>query len=557
MLNTRIGSDRYRNTSIKESVMSSVITPDQKKEIIKIFDATGFRYFKSGKWFFTGSRKKTTANSFYTELNFPGALEAVPALQMLDYLWTKKQFPHDEFSKIVTEYSVKYLPESQITSIAAEEMADKKVVEEELEDMTEYIRSLVPTINVGKGAKDRVILLDPHRDHRPAIDIDPELYMMLLELDLAKLMVNPEVLKVMTCFDPYNLKNLFVRKSKSGSITSWHVNYYVAPHWRHQEVMPAYDGFIKTLIDHLFPNELEKEYVLDWLHYAIAYRNDTLLSLIGARGTGKGILLGDILSLLIGEDYREIVNQEILTEKFNGAFKNKRYVFFDEVDISGDRELNRVRAFCNNTIAVEKKGEDSETIDNYTSIGLTSNNKKEFRVEPQERRFSVPEVTEVPLLKIVSEDEVEDFCRRIRDPENTEIAAFGNFLLQRKPKNSSRLPLRGKYFFDLCRLSMPEWKLYIIEYIINEGEIGERILNSTLVKKFKKVHGEHAPFATKKGSIETFLLDYFHEGQCRIGKIVDAWDPQRSRDTFGILPDEEFLLKYGKKYKTGNEIDAL
>lgn len=530
------------------------LTQPEKDALKVLFKNAGFLFIDSGKYRFTNKRKTTSMSTFLKMLGAPGCFEGNRDLVNLDNAFLRKSISayYPALDELAAEWSRENKPASLILSTPEVDESDEK----EAESAADYIRTLVPCINIAKGTKDQLVLLDPHRENRPAIDIEPEVFLALTERNIGNMISDDSVLKVMTTFDPYTLKSLYVRETKTGSLTTWHVNYYIPPRWRFLDVAPAYDGFIKKLVEHLFPNEDEREYVLDWLHYAIVFRNDTVLCLIGPRGTGKGVLLKDVLGQLIGEEYREIVNQEILTDKFNAAFKNKRYIFFDEVNVSGDRELNKFKAFCNSTIALEEKGRDSETIENYTSLGLSSNDKKDFKAEPQERRFSVPEVTDTPLLDICSEEEVEDFITRISNPESAEIAAFGNWLIQRKPKNSSRRPLKGKYFFNLCRLSMPEWKTYIIDFLVNEGIVGECILNSTISKKFKKAHGEHAHFATKRGTIETFLGDYYHEGVCRIGRVVDAWDSQRGRDTFAILPDEDFLRKFGANYRDVVETEA-
>lgn len=538
-----------------------MFTDAEKSSIRDIFRDAGFSHKEQDKYVFSTGKKTNSSTTFFKTIGAPSCFQTKGLLALeVQFLRSKDLGPlWSDFSKEIDAWSDLNKP-SQVMANTVD-VTQLGLEDIEAEDPTSYIQSLVPTINISKNAKDPVILLDPHRDHRPALEINPEMYMAMVGRDFQTMISDPSILKVFATFDPYNLRSLFVKESKKGSLKTWHVNYYVAPRWRFVDAEPAYEGFIKKLIDHLIPDPYEREYVLDWLHYAIVFRNDTVLCLIGPRGTGKGILLKDILSQLIGEDYREIVNQEILTDKFNGAFKNRRYIFFDEVNVSGERELNKFKAFCNSTIVVEEKGQDSETIDNFTSLGLSSNDKKDFRAEPQERRFSVPEVAAEPLLTVATEQEIEDFVRRIADPESKELAAFGNFLIQRKPKNTSRQPLKGRHFFNLCRLSMPEWKSYIIEYITHEAVPGELILCSNLTKKFKKIHGENAPFATKRGSIETFLGDYFHEGSHRLGRVVDAWDAQRGRDTFAIMPDDNFLLKYGqnkpKLDSDDNALDAL
>jgi hypothetical protein len=524
----------------------------EKSALKQIFKHAGFKRFESGRYIFAGNVKTTSVKNFLKQIGAPECFGKFPELAAIGFSYLSNKLDLSSFEEVVVEWSEENAKPKIVLSTAT--VTEEE--EAEAEDAMSFIQTLVPAINISPNAKDELILLDPHKEFRPVMDINPEIFLTLTETTVINLIRDEEVRKVVTTFNPYILKSLYVAPTKKGSLTTWNVNYYVAPAWRFLEVAPAYDGFIKKLIEHLFPNENEREYVLDWLHYSIVFRNDTVLCLIGARGTGKGILLKDILSQLIGEDYREIVNQEILTDKFNGAFKNRRYIFFDEVNVSGDRELNKFKAFCNSTIALEEKGQDSETIENFTSLGLSSNDKKDFRAEPQERRFSVPEVTETPLLSVATEDEVAQFIDRIAKPDSTEIAAFGNYLIQRKPKFSSRTPLKGRYFFNLCKLSMPEWKTFLIDFIINEGVPGEIIMNSAILKKFKKVHGENAPYATKRGSIDTFLLDYYHEGICRIGKVVDAWDGTRSRDTFAIMPNEDFLRRFGKNVPEATEDEA-
>lgn len=527
-----------------------IISESQKQAIFSIFSDAGFRNYDQSKFHFEGGHKKTSMNTFLKQLGSPECFKT-EELALLGLAFMEGKFPVKEFMTVVKEWSqthAKVIPTLEVEGLEEDEGE---------EDNIAYVHSLIPTINITKHAKDKVILLDPHKNNRPALDIDSEYYMLLTGNSYEDMVRNKDIRRVMTCFDPYTLKSLFIKDSKTNSIRMYHVNYYVAPAWRFNKTGGILTGFIEDLIDHLFPNPEEREYVLDWLHYAIIKRNETVLCLIGARGTGKGLLLNNILEQLIGTEYHEIAKQEVLTEKFNSEFKNKRHVYFDEVDISGDKEITRFRALANHKISVEAKGEDAETMDNFASMSLSSNHKKEFRAEPQERRFSVPEVTDKPFLEVYTEDEINDFCQRIKEPDSIEIAEFGHFLLNRKPTNSAQRPLKGKYFFELCRMSMPEWKSFIIDYFINEGEIGVGILASTLKKQFTKIHGEETPFVTKKGSYESFLGDYLHEGKFRIGRVSESWDTQRRRDTFSIVPNEDFLRKFGKKYQDENSLDAL
>ena len=527
---------------------------EQKDALKVIFKEKAFLGYNNGKFQFKLGPKPSSITNFLKNLGAPECFEEVPCLMGLAYAIVKKNLPTEDLLEVIREWTVEN----------KRELPEVEVVESEgssaIAELGSFFRTLVPTVNISKNAKDKVILLDPSKNYRPVLDVDIESYYTLTGTTWRELLISDNVRKVMTCFDPYRLEYIFSKETRSGSMNIFHVNYYVPPRWRFVKADAKFTGFIKGLVEHLFPNKEDREYVLDWLHYAIVKRNETVLCLIGARGTGKGVLLYNIMGALIGQEYHSVAKQEVLTEKFNAEFNNKRFVYFDEVNVSGDKELNKFRQLANAKIAMEAKGYDAETIDNYASMALSSNDKRDFKAEPQERRFSVPEVTEQPLTNIYSEEEIEAFCKRIDDPDSVEIAEFGNFLINRVPTHVAQKPLKGKYFFELCRLSMPEWKTFIIDQIITEGKEGEPILNKTLDKLFKRVHGEKAVFPSRRATIQAFLGDYVHEAKYRIGTVVETEDAN-GRATFGIMPNELFLERYGRgRKRTEDEIatdDAL
>jgi hypothetical protein len=524
---------------------------EQKEALKTIFQEKSFKGYIGGKYVFQAGPKPSTITNFLKELGAPDVFEEVPCLITLALAVVKKTYSSEDILEVVKEWTEENRKELPAVTELDEE-------DEEAVALGPFLRSLVPTVNISKNAKDKVILLDPSKNYRPVMDVDLDTYYTLTGNTWQDLVCNDAVKKVMTCFDPYTLKYIFKKESKSGSLNIFHVNYYVPPRWRFVTAAPAYEGFIKSLITHLFPNADEREYVLDWLHYALVKRNETVLCLVGARGTGKGILLNNIMSALLGSDYYSLAKQEVLTEKFNKEFLNKRFVFFDEVNISGDKELNKFRAFANSRISMEAKGLDAETIDNYVSMALSSNDKREFRAEPQERRFSVPEVTERPLLELYSEEEIESFCARIAEPESEELAAFGNWLLARTPKNTCQRPLKGKYFFELCRLAMPEWKLGIIDYVIANGEVGVPILTKDIEKEVNRgKQDKDKKYFPRGTTIQIFLGDYTHEARHRIGTLVQEED-KNGRLSPAILPNEEFIRLYGHKYQSNDSgLEAL
>jgi hypothetical protein len=509
-----------------------------KEDLFKVFESIKFLGFKNNKYIFDGW--VSSSESKIVKLLAP-VIDPYPSLMKLQLAILKKEplMGLNDFYAAVGEWTSLNIPEEDSTKF---NIFDVEVTEES----KNHLISLKPIINLSSKNRQKVFLYDPEK-RKIDINADPDMYFLLMNTDLKKLVAIDGIKAVYVKFDPYNIKTFYNKDGLS------YLNLYSAPKWRFVDCEPKYGGTIKKLIDHLFPVEEEREYVLDWFYHSITSRCETVLCLIGARGTGKGILLSSIAEALHSTEYFQIAKQEVLTDKFNGEFKNKRNIFFDEVDISGDREVAKFKAMANAKIAMEKKGEDSETIENFVSMSLASNYRDKFRVEPQDRRFSTPRITDVPLHKVMKEKEISDFLENIQKEDSLEIAQFGKFLLQRVPNYSRHEPLKNSYFFELCRLSMPSWKLFIIEYFIDNCKDDSPILTKDLKKKFVGEHNEEAMFPTKKTSFETFFQDYLHDGKYRIGSLVTVKDKSR-RPSPALKPNKEFLELFGAVYGKGEEV---
>jgi len=502
-----------------------------KEDLFKIFESIGFLGFSNNRFHF--KNWSTTSESKFIN-NVRPLLESYPSLALLEIAILKKVpiFSNTDFASSVQEWTKDHyqgtdaLVNTGIGRITTQ--AKSKLI------------NMVPIINLSTKSSQKLFLYDPNTN-KLDLNADPEMYQFLTGTSIQTLIKSDLVRSVYIEFNPYMTSNFYLKDDIE------YLNLYNAPKWQLMDCEPKYGGMIKNLIEHLFPNDNDREYVLDWFHHSLTSRCETVLCLIGARGTGKGILLSSIAEALHSTDYFQIAKQDVLTDKFNGEFKNKRNIFFDEVDISGDKEVAKFKALANAKIAMERKGENSETIDNYVSMTLASNYKDKFRVEPQDRRFSTPRITNTPLNKVMKEKEISEFIESLKEEDNLEIAQFGKYLLSRIPKYSRHEPLKNDYFFELCRLSMPAWKLFVIDYLIDNCKDDSPILTKTIKKKFEAEFTEGASFPVKKGSFDTFLDDYLHEGRYRIGSMVQMKD-STYRLRPAIKPNKEFLEKYGSVY---------
>ncbi len=526
-------------------IMLSEIQKNLLKDIAK---AKGLKGYVKGKYISLGS-KTEDPRKLVKNLGIKEAMKA-----------------HTELLPVLVDYDL-YLGEIMaLMTSQAREMQEERDRNNELpvhplnvdegRDFDAAIRSLYPVIDISGRGKDGLFLVNSTTD-KVVYDISLDLYLLRTGQSVQDIMKSGKVLTAMPKFDPYNMNSFTKRLHPGLGVEVAYLNTYVPPAWRYVHAEPKFEGFIKILIDHLFPEPQEREDVLDWIHYAVTHRNGTILCLVGPRGTGKSLLMS-IVSYLVGVEYSETVNKEILTEKFNAPFKDKRLILLEEIDLSTSESINKLKALSNSRIAMEEKGADSQTIDNFTSMAILMNDLRQFKVLPEERRFSAPKMAEEDLRKIVPEKEIQDFISSMsKDEVPVELAEFGEFILTRKPERSSLTPIRGEYYYYLCTLNMAIWSSFLVKFVIEQGCEGEVLTLTRLTSAFNGAYPEEVEakvggikIPTRIETIENFLNNYKHRGEYKVASIVRYFNSTLGKEQDGILPNPEFLNYVGVQKKT-------
>lgn len=367
---------------------------------------------------------------------------------------------------------------------------------------------------------------------------------------------SPGISVVWPDFNPYTPEINFTKYVEELGREHLALNTAIPPKWlkTYPERKGKLDGFIKKLIFHLFPDEVDRELVLDWCHYALFKRNGTVLCLAGDRGTGKSTFV-EILSALLGDQYAAVVSEAVLKEKFNSQFHNKRLVIFEEVALDEAQSINKVKAWCNTKITIEEKGSDAFNADNHSSMVFLLNDLSQLKINAQERRFSIPVVAEENLLTAIDSVEVARFKSGLGDGSYgvlEELADFGHFLRERVPKHTEYVPIKGANFDRVADLTMAEWQAHLREYVKSNGEEGVVIPITKIFPVHREEGGMKVP--QKRSTIENFLRDYRYKG-AKVGDVVDIIPEEgkllkkndaphlagRTRRTYGIKPRKEFL----------------
>lgn len=150
--------------------------------------------------------------------------------------------------------------------------------------------------------------------------------------------------------------------------------------------------------EHLFVDPASIEFVLDWMACSLRGKIQNFLLLIGNEGIGKGLLC-DILTSLNLQENTTLIDNETFQGRFNGELKGKTLIIADEIKIKDDMAANKLKLYVNKTMPIEGKGKQKETIETPFNVIISSNNDDAVRINETSRRYSIPFLTEVALVK--------------------------------------------------------------------------------------------------------------------------------------------------------------
>jgi len=300
-------------------------------------------------------------------------------------------------------------------------------------------------------------------------------------------------------YNPYVKKILFERdRALMG------YNMYTPPKWlrrHHYNNEPLNGGSVPPIInkflDHLTGNDAaSKTYIYDWLTTALKDRNYTILTAIGDQGIGKGVF-GNLIEKLVGESNFKKTRDEVFKKHFNSQLENKRLVYIDELALNTKEAHDRMKDIVNDIIEIEAKGKDAKTITNYASFYISSNHIDAIRLEPDDRRISAIELTEIPLLREFTRDDIEKGIL-----SDDAVAAFASFLWHRKVDRDMRIPFRCERFNEMLDAGLRNWQRFVVYDLGKEFEgqtISAKVIQERLRIQFPMITPPGLTQLTKLG----------------------------------------------------------
>lgn len=336
-------------------------------------------------------------------------------------------------------------------------------------------------------------------------------------------------------YDPYNLETLDLIPFEDSEILKY--NTYLPPQWRLMEN----PGKVKCpeeidkVLNHLFPRKEAKEYILDWLFHALTNRNEVYLVLNGAKGIGKGVFCS-IVRMLVGSDHYSEAPDSLLSSQFNSVLDEKRVIILDEFKVNKAMHT-RLKRYINRFQNIEKKGVDADrAIEIFNSYIISNNDLTDMYIEYDDRRFSVPDMTEKDLTEIMTKNEIKELVKRIEDEDGELAFNFGYYIFNRGAVSYDNFGIfKGQTYFRLVQSSLKVWQKFILREVL-KGD--EEYLSINNLRRSSRNEDKRSMFPHETDKIRDFLKNYKYREQT-LGEVVDYYEDECIKVNSDFLKKQE------------------
>lgn len=251
------------------------------------------------------------------------------------------------------------------------------------------------------------------------------------------------------------------------------INLYTPPAWRVESAEPPdrIPPTVEWFLTHLFGgDESSIRFVLGWLQYLLKFgKNDSALTMVGAKGLGKNVFFDKIIRPLVGVDYCSTADNNMLNSQFNGELDNKIAVLYDEFNLTVE-ETSAFKRYFNDNIMIETKGRNPVEKKSWVNFVIFANEKSAVRIESDDRRFSVPVLGTTPLRLALGTRDVGEFLASL----DNEVFGFGRWLLAQKLNYRRSDFLVTSRYDELVSASKEDWQV-VLDEILEMMEIGETL----------------------------------------------------------------------------------
>jgi len=194
---------------------------------------------------------------------------------------------------------------------------------------------------------------------------------------------------------------------------------------------------LKVIHHALGSDQAATDHFLNWIAFILQFRDRTKTAWVlhGTQGTGKGILMNNILRPIFGFAQTSATRAETLSDRYNGSTEKCFLVFADEVDSDGMKDGKGMMAKLKNFITEEfieirHMHMAPYEVKNHTNWIFASNKPEPVKIDREDRRFNVGKYQ--PTKIIISQKEIDELIPK-------ELQGFHDYLMSSTVNKMIRL----------------------------------------------------------------------------------------------------------------------
>lgn len=303
----------------------------------------------------------------------------------------------------------------------------------------------------------------------------------------------------------------------------------------------------ESFFNHLFLDEDSKQSVFAWMRRLVfgdsGNPNEVALVLNGAKGIGKN-MFADICQGLVGSTNFTVGKRSIMNSDFNLDLKDCLCFFLDEIPIKTQEQCSKFRAYMNRNLQLEGKGMEAKSYKTFKSFILNNNPPHEVRVAWDDRRYSVPDLTNLMLNQRWPIKKIDAFDKYINDFEGNHYKHFASWLFHNADteKYSITYCHKGSRFSEMVLASLTVWQATIRTQLLsikNEEEFKE---NGTTLSGIKNKCTAKDTWPIENSTVQAFLESYIEKderlGFLKMVQVPDTHTPGKFTEIAKIFPPD-------------------
>ena len=226
---------------------------------------------------------------------------------------------------------------------------------------------------------------------------------------------------------------------------------------------------------HLFLLQITQKgdlkYFLNWLNAISKFKYLPIVPIFPSiEGAGKNLFASEILAPYLNKNYITIANGQQMQSNFNSFMGHSNLIIADEGDFTGSREFDQLKLLTgNDTVRVEKKGVDAQTMPRRFNICMFTNGTEPVRHSITDRRCvynKLEHTLEATLIKTGKYENINQFIENIR----SEVYQFWGIIIKTKLNKQwmNHNIKNGQYYYQI--LMMHPFGKLVLKIIENKWD---------------------------------------------------------------------------------------